>query len=194
MSNGSTSREGGVVAEVIRALYTNLLLRDLFGKAAPGMVILLTIAISLTSFGAVFSKAERANFGIWMLAVALAWLTGLVAQAVGELLWLRYFPKDVDLDTWQETLNSFHAKRTSIQEREFERLTVITEASGNGSVALFLAALVVRLTTRPNTGELITSVVVISAAATALLMVAVPLVLMHQEMVRRRYKYLLKSV
>jgi hypothetical protein len=129
-----------------------------------------------------------------MLAVALAWLTGLVAQAVGELLWLRYFPKDVDLDTWQETLNSFHAKRTSIQEREFERLTVITEASGNGSVALFLAALVVRLTTRPNTGELITSVVVISAAATALLMVAVPLVLMHQEMVRRRYKYLLKSV
>ena len=185
MNDKSKDKEGGSpLAAVFQSFYTDLLLRDLFGKAAPGMIILLTIAVSLTSFETVLSNAGSASFGVWMVVVALAWITGLSAQGVGELAWVGYFPKNVSLDTYQQKLISFRKAATPKQERDFERHTVIAEATGNGSVALLVAAAVLLVARSPDIVSKESILVV------ALVVAMGALIRMHREVLKRRYNYL----
>jgi hypothetical protein len=130
------------LAALFQAFYSELVLRDILGKAAPGAVLLLTIAASLTSAQVVVSTAWSATLGIWLVGTSVAWLTGLAIQGLGRFWWVSYIPRRADLESWRKLLIDFEKVSTTTNERVLERSAVLTEASGTGSVSLVLSIVV----------------------------------------------------
>ena len=92
--------------KLIDALYSRLLLRDVFGKIVPGAIVLFTFVITLTSPEAGKNTIITLPFGAWVVVFGLAWVVGFAVQSFGEWAFpcgmklLRYFPKDVDENKW----------------------------------------------------------------------------------------------
>jgi hypothetical protein len=138
---------------VFDSLYTNLLLRDLGAKVAPGMTILVAVRMAMTSVAQAMKDMNEAHLGAWLVAIAVAWLAGLAVQGLGEItgflpfLPVRYFPKGKTWAEWNMLLKRFDAVAKEPERYRLERLIVVREATGNGCLAGFLATLVL-LTTK----------------------------------------------
>jgi hypothetical protein len=62
---------------VFDSLYTNLLLRDLGAKVAPGMAVLVAVRMGMTNVAQTIKDMNEAHLGAWLVATAIAWLAGL---------------------------------------------------------------------------------------------------------------------
>lgn len=108
--------------------------------------------ISPESTERLFVSITQITFGIWIIIISLAWLTGIAVQGVGEITGIiRYFPKcrnkdkkeRIELEEWIKYYNAF-LKCASPSERQLnERYAVIKESCGNGFVALVLSVILI---------------------------------------------------
>lgn len=134
--------------KLIDALYSRLLLRDVFGKVVPGAIVLFTFVITLTSPEAGRNTITTLPFGAWIVVFGLAWVVGFAVQSFGEwalpgsMKLLRYFPKDVDEKKWLKLRAKFRIHPDYDKHTQnHERLVVIKEACGNSYISLSISTI-----------------------------------------------------
>ncbi len=135
--------------KLIDALYTNLILRDVFGKIGPGFIVLITLVVALEPPTSPYKDAYDFFAGLptggWVAVLATAWIIGFAVQSIGEIPLcgrhlIRYFPKDVEEKDWRKMTATFRSRSDHGRHKlGYERLVVIKEACGNTYVALSLA-------------------------------------------------------
>ena len=133
---------------LVDALYSRFLLRDVFGKIIPGLALLLTLGIVLISPDD--CKPEtcrdiimRLPFGVWIAIFGAAWIVAFAVQSIGEWTKLiRYYPKTYKEDQeWYRLTARFRTHDDyNIHNQQYERIVVIKEACGNAYVSLLLSA------------------------------------------------------
>lgn len=190
----------GVAEQVVDAIYSKFLLRDLCGKIVPGVILLSALAIA--AFGedwlrgrveAVFGS-EGIELGSAILLFGIAWVLGFVPQALGVLILDDgFFWSRDDGKVWRRhhggmayktRRRAFLATASPSSCHLLERYTAIREAVGNTALALLIAPLIA-LWGRP---ELYSSTLIyrglpiVGGVATAL-------ALMHRAHVRRQWEY-----
>jgi len=131
------------VSNIIDSLYSKLLLRDVFGKIVPGITVILSIAVSLSSLTVVIDFLKDAEFALWVLFIGAAWVVAFSVQSFGEFCgFIRYHRKDLPLDKYYKLRHKFNSLVDERERMQLERIIVIKEACGNGYVALALSLLI----------------------------------------------------
>ena len=124
---------------LIDRLYTHFLLRDLFGKVIPGLIILSALLISMTSINFVFENALKMSFGLWIVIIGLSWIIAFSMQGLGiKIRLFKYFIDDNDRN-WHNKERKFFQYALDHDKQQYERFTVIKEASGTASVSIFFS-------------------------------------------------------
>ncbi len=177
----------------IDRLYDRVI-RDLFGRTVPGMLVLIAIAVSVTSFEEVVSALERASGWMWLLGFGAGWLTALALGALGRrfnLVLISPHPiTDEQCWTAEEAFRSCASRR---QRAAYDRLLTVRDATGTASVSLFLALGVLALdfVVDVHLHENPWSEIRNGAVATAVIVgLGVALQLAHREYVKRTWHYL----
>lgn len=169
-------------------------IRDLFGRIVPGLLLLLALAVSVTSFTEVGLALERATAWMWLLAFGAGWLAAFALLALGRRFSLVQFSPDTitEAQYWaaEERFRSTASRR---QRAEYERLITIRDATGAASVSLFLALLVlaVDFVVDVHLHESPWSEIRNDATAgTTLVALGMALQLVHREHMRRAWTFL----
>jgi hypothetical protein len=127
------------------SFYDKMVLRDLFGKAVPGVLFMMCAIGGLLGADTLGKIADHLNLASWIVAAGLAWLLGFALQYLGELSHLlrthprcngRYVNRDAFYSTWA----AFHELASPHEKVHAERLNVIKEACGNAAISLAFAA------------------------------------------------------
>lgn len=130
------------VVQLLDALYTRFLLLDLFAKVVPGAFAITSTAAVLSSWQKVSETVERMPWWALILWAGAAWTVAFALQFFGETIHaLRDLPTSKTRDDWYGTLKKFNSQADDRQRQQADRLLVIKEACGNGSVALGLYVL-----------------------------------------------------
>ena len=135
---------------IVDAIYSRFLLRDMVGKVVPGSILLLTIIGSYLEKDDVFKLLEKIGFFAALMLFSLAWVTAFSIQSFGEHLGLiRYFPKKGEENAGDDRFNRYYQKiilfnknATPLERMERERLLVIRESCGNTYVALVFSFII----------------------------------------------------
>jgi hypothetical protein len=131
------------VNNVIDSLYSKLLLRDFFGKIVPGTIVILTVAVSLSSLSIIKDFLVDAGFALWLLLIGASWIVAFSVQSLGEFCTLiRYHRKDLSDSEYYKLRHRFNSLVDDRERMQLERIVVIKEACGNGCVALLLSVLI----------------------------------------------------
>ena len=133
------------LAALFESFYSKFVLRDLFGKIVPGMLLLFGVCLGLLDMKTVGLLISDLTFGVWIVTAGFSWLLGFVVQYVGEgARLLRTHPKGVGKtrNEFHPDLAMFHDNSSSREAIHAERLNIIKEACGNGAVSLGIATLV----------------------------------------------------
>jgi hypothetical protein len=170
------------------------LIRDLVGRAVPGLLVLLAVAVSVTSFGEVAVALERATLWMWFLAFGAGWLTAFALLEIGRRFNLALLsPDSITDEQYWAAEERFRACASRRQHAEYERLVTIRDAMAVASVSLFLSlgALGVDFVVDVHLHESPWEEIRNGATALALLVaVGVALQLVHRGYVRRAWRYL----
>ncbi|MFQ5853879.1 MAG: hypothetical protein ACE5JU_25245 [Candidatus Binatia bacterium] len=138
--------------DLFDSLYSQFILRDFFGKIVPGLLIIAIVAISLSPPSDVLEEIKALRTITWFFISGFAWLISFGIQYLGELLGLiRHYPtnkyhptnKYRDEKSFYKALIKFQGCATEYESRAHERAEVIREATGNGSLALWIIVAVV---------------------------------------------------
>jgi len=73
------------LGSLFESFYTRHILRDLLAKIAPGALLLVGVRVAIWSTHQAILDMKELNFGAWLVFAAVAWLTGLGLQGLGEL-------------------------------------------------------------------------------------------------------------
>ncbi len=177
----------------IDRLYDRLI-RDLFARVVPGMLILLAIAVSVTSFDEVTAALERASIWMWLLGFGAGWLTAFALVALGRRFNLVLVSPDpiTDEQGWIAE-ERFRARASRRQRATYDRRVTAREATGTVSVSLFLAFgvlaldFVVDVHLHESPWNEVRNGAVASVVVVAL---GLAMQLAHREYVRRAWHYL----
>lgn len=124
------------------AFYSRFVLRDLFAKIVPGMMLLSAMAMSLTSSSSVLTYVASVSFWFWIAIFSAAWIIAFAVQALAEKYDLiRYYPKGLEQIQIYDMLIQFYKISSVLEKQQIERLVVIKEACGNGYMALSISLL-----------------------------------------------------
>lgn len=169
-------------------------IRDLFARAVPGLLLLLSLAVSVSSFGEVALALERATVWMWLIGFGAGWLAAFGILEIGRRFNLVLLSPDAVTDEqyWaaEERFRSIASRR---QHAEYERLVTIREAMAAASVSLFLSlgVLAVDFVIDVHLHESPWSEIRNGATALVVLVaVGVAFQLMHREYARRAWRYL----
>jgi hypothetical protein len=152
------------ITSLFDLLYSRFILRDVFAKAFPGTLLLISVFLA---FGGqpvnLVDKLVKIAQANWLLLTAvLIWLyaasfvTGMLLQSVGQFVGMKapmigiwIHPKHASsegLKQWYKIVKkvapetvSTHERTVTLQQRE--RFTVLKEATGNTGYALLLSFL-----------------------------------------------------
>lgn len=145
-------------------IYSAFLLRDIAGKAVPGLLFILPIFfILINNDMSKLSFLSELNFAIWLLFIIMFWIIGYMAQSFGELVGLVTYSLSttqvgeskriyrllffktyyvVPYDNFIQKHNIAYSSNDDINAanlKYLERLAVVREACGNAASALFLS-------------------------------------------------------
>lgn len=130
---------------LFNALYSKLLLRDIFGKIVPGSVVLLAVYVSFflpkDSLKEALDNLQSIPFWIWLFFLGFAWVTAFAVQAIGETTGLIRYHREQSNEEFYAKRHKFNSHATEVERQELERLIVIKEACGNGYLAVSIAIL-----------------------------------------------------
>lgn len=144
--------------DLFDAFYSRFVLRDFFGKMVPGLVILWGIAGSASHPENVIIYALSSIHGLgWVAVFGVAWLAGFAVQGVADgttinRMWPRFIPKDCFGETKPLSDRQFYQFERQFEQswsvgalelRRHERNMLITEACGNGWLALLVSLLLI---------------------------------------------------
>jgi hypothetical protein len=128
---------------IVDSIYDKLVLRDLIGKVVPGSVSMLSVAIGLYGPDDVNRLLSELHWSLLVIGAGVAWLMGFALQFTGETLGLlKTHPGPSRRDFFSKWAE-FHATATDHQKIHAERLNVIKEACGNGSVAFIGGSVII---------------------------------------------------
>ncbi len=186
------SRRGSAVR-----LYDRLI-RDLFARSIPGLLLLLALAVSVTSFNDVALALERGTLWMWVVAYGAGWLMAFAVLAIGSRFNLVLLVPDATttLEQYWTAEERFRANASRRQHAEYERLLTVREATAAASVSLFLsiAILAVDFVVDVHLHESPWSEIRNGATAIVVLVAAgVALQLTHREYVKRAWRFLAYS-
>lgn len=131
-------------------LYTDFLLRDVFGKIVPGMLVIVVLfAVSQDDILAALDKLGGVDWWVWVGAIGPAWLCGFAVQSLGELVRvIRYFPPAPKNQTEEKHFREMYGDLRQIwstasprERMNHERLVVIKEACGIGGSGVAVVAI-----------------------------------------------------
>jgi hypothetical protein len=169
-------------------------IRDLCTRAVPGLLVLLALAVSVTSFAEVGLALERATVWMWVIAFGGGWLIGFALLEIGRRFNLALLtPEAITDDQYWTTEERFRATSSRRHHAEYDRLVTIRDGLAAASVALFvsLITLGVDFVVDVHLHESPWSEIRNGATALAVLIViAVGLQLAHRVYVRRAWRYL----
>ncbi len=146
------------LSNLFNALYSQFVLRDFFGKIVPGFLLIMSIAISLTSLRETNEYLKSMSGWMWVLTGGISWIGGFMIQSFGESVKLfRIFPKTLSFSDFFRKLIRFEMLSKTIQvgQGDLERLVVIKEACGNSYIALIIASLILLLNALFNKSQTI---------------------------------------
>ena len=133
------------LSNLFSAFYSQFVLRDFFGKIIPGFLLILSIAVSLTSLKETDKYLESMSGWMWLMTGGVSWIGGFLVQSFGEACgFFRAFPKN---STPKESFRKLIRFSSSLQlkdheRRTLERFVVIKEACGNSYIAISIASLI----------------------------------------------------
>ena len=137
--------------EIFESFYDKLLLRDLFGKVVPGVLLILAILIAAFGPSGVDIAMSKMTFSLWIILGGFSWLTGFALQYLGEAAKLlrknpygNCNPRQTR-DSFYPIWAVFQKRATKFEKIHAERLNIIKEACGNAAVSLIAGASVVSL-------------------------------------------------
>jgi hypothetical protein len=174
------------------------LIRDLFARSVPGLILLLALAVSITSFSDVMLALERGSFWMWVVAYGAGWLMAFAVLAIGRrfnLVLLSPEATTTDEQYWAAE-ERFRANASRRQRAEYERLVTLRDAAACASVSLFLSIgiLAVDFVVDVHLHESPWSEIKNGATALAVLIAAgVALQLTHRDYVKRVWRFLAYS-
>lgn len=127
---------------VVDALYMRFLLRDIFGKIVPGWIVLTAVAGRFPETVSVFAVSVSSELTGVILSAGVAWLTAFAVQEAAQRVgYLHYWTAAFgDARARYQARIDFLRTATPDEKHQHERLVVIKEAAGLGSVSLVLAA------------------------------------------------------
>src|SRR3974390_2048580 len=103
----SDHEEGGQSApsvdakSVFDAFYRHFVLRDLFGKIVPGLIVLAFISALLSDKHELKEAILNLPSAAWIAIVGAGWLAGFAIQSLGEQLGLvLYYPTNTCFYRW----------------------------------------------------------------------------------------------
>ena len=132
--------------DLLGVFYSQLILRDVFGKIVPGSIAMAGVLAAVMGQEDFGHLAASIPLGGWVLLLGAAWLVGFAVQGVGEQSRLfLYDPKEANLKVTQRYELRLHLRERTggmddLNKENIERLYVIREACGNGYVATMVAA------------------------------------------------------
>jgi hypothetical protein len=160
----------------------------------PGLVVVLAVATSVTSFNDVSSALERATAWMWLLAFGGGWLIGFALLEIGRRFNLTMLAPDaITEEQYWAAEERFGSSASRCQHAHYERLVTIRDGMAAGSVALFMALVVlgVDFVVDVNTHNSPWSEIRNGATASAALVgIGVALQLVHRVYARRAWRYL----
>lgn len=132
---------------LINALYSKLLLRDVFAKITPGAILLLSVWHSFSDFNTIFEFLSKHSNWLWLIYLGVSWLTAFAIQSLGEKIGLiRLYTNDINKKDYLDM--RYKSDGCPVLERQQrERFAIIKEACGNGYVAIILSIVVIALDT-----------------------------------------------
>jgi hypothetical protein len=131
----------GDIPGIFDSLYSRLILRDVFAKILPGTIVTAAVLNAVLPLNTFLTLLEPS---LWLALGMLAWgwLAAFAIQGLGERYkFLEANPRGFDRPDMYKLMVHFDSKATHSQQMHAERLLVIKEACGNGSIALLLAAI-----------------------------------------------------
>ncbi|MGH8476781.1 MAG: hypothetical protein ACRER2_13605 [Methylococcales bacterium] len=125
---------------IVEALYNNFLLRDLFAKIVPGIIVLESVLYNNPFGDGVVTLAERIGWAAVLVLAGLAWLVGFAVQEIGEITRvIRHHPQSYDQSDYRYRRRiAFRGVASESEVQQVERYAVIKEATGNSATAIFL--------------------------------------------------------
>lgn len=170
------------------------LLRDLVARAIAGVLFLLSLAVSITSFADVIAAIERASAWMWLVALGGGWLAAFGVLEIGRRFNLALLSPDTITDEqYWAAEERFRATASRRQHAEYERVVTIRDGSAIASVSLFLSlgVLAVDFVLDVHLHESPWSEIRNGATAlVALVAIGVALQLAHRQHVRKAWRYL----
>lgn len=170
------------------------LLRDFFARTVPGFLLLLALAVAVTSFVDVIVALERATIWMWLVAFGAGWLVSLALLELGRRCSLVLLAPDGVTDTqyWaaEERFRTVASRR---QRAEYERLLTVREAAATASVSILASLLILGVDFVLDAPLHESPWNDIRNGATAVVVVAVlaiALQLLHRNSVKRVWAYL----
>lgn len=146
------------LSNLFNGLYSQFVLRDLFGKIMPGFLLIMSIAISLTSLPETNEYLKSMSGWMWVVTGGISWIGGFIIQSFGESIKLfRIFPKTLSYPEFFHKLIQFEILSKGIQvgQGSLERFVVIKEACGNSYIAIIIASLILLLNALFNKSQII---------------------------------------
>lgn len=113
----------GDLKTLFDALYERFLLRDLFGKTVPGLILLFFASTAYSNVNATLTLLKDLSFFGGLIAIGVGWIAGFALQALGE--WRRlilYYPKESSAvrspSSWiaQSLLDGMSGERFNLDE------------------------------------------------------------------------------
>ncbi len=170
------------------------LLRDLFARAVTGLLFMLALAVSISSFVEVIAAIERASLLMWMVALGAGWLAAFGILEIGRRFNLALVsPETVTDDQYWAAEERFRSTASRRLRAEYERLITIRDATAAGSVSLFLSlgVLAVDFVVDAHLHESPWAEIRNGVTAlVALVAIGIALQLAHRQYVRRAWRYL----
>ncbi len=170
------------------------LIRDLFGRAVPGLLLLMALAVSISSFADVALALEGATFWMWITGIGAGWLTALALLELGRRFNLALLsPEAITEEQYWAAEERFRSVASRRQHAEYDRIVTIRDAAAAASVSLFLSLLALGVDFIVDVHLHESPWSEIRNLATALIVLAgigVALQLSHRVYMRRAWRYL----
>jgi phosphoglycolate phosphatase len=130
---------------IIEALYNNFLLRDIFAKIVPGLLLVIAIVYKNSIGEGALDVACRLGWPTIIIGAGFAWVIGFAIQGIGEITKIiKHHPKSYTNSKIRYALRVNFKNIASLSEsQQVERYAVIKEATGNGATSIILIIFVI---------------------------------------------------
>lgn len=168
------------LGDLFDAFYDRFLLRDLFGKAVPGSVVLLTLATEgrWEELGNTLWQLSELDLATQLLLLGVAWIVGLAVQELSHRLarsfpplsWIgsRLWPERYDCNKKRYALRE-GLKENDSDPSDAERLAVLKESTGTTSLAVLISLAMV-FVSQGKPASKVESATVVALAVAALML------------------------